>query len=427
MIIKKIVLVMVLSICLLFPITDVRAIILTGSSINMSYNNPGARANAMGGAFIGLADDATAAYTNPAGLTVLTKPEVALEVKANTYTTHSYDWADALHSSDYDSTTYDLSFASFSYPAEKFNITIYRHTLMNSQNNYQADANLYPRLPYYANSNVDDNRQTITYGLSGAYKLLPSLSLGASIGFDQSTSSYSSIITQAAAGDSTSNMYYDNNDQAEHFSLAFLWNPFSTFNIGMVYRYGPNFNTNTTVTTVTNFPGSTTATYTFRNKTKLPDQYGIGTSYSFPFGLTATFDFDYIMYSQILKDAVFFDGTTQLSGYNFKASEFKMKDNFEIHAGIEYVFHVKEMPLAIRGGYCYKADHRVYYEPDPNTLTTSIIQKDEMDTLGMGANGNENIVSFGFGAVLSKNFQLDLSGSWGTFTKEYITSVVYRF
>lgn len=33
----------------------------------------------MGGAFAGLADDATAAYANPAGLTILTRPEVSLE------------------------------------------------------------------------------------------------------------------------------------------------------------------------------------------------------------------------------------------------------------------------------------------------------------------------------------------------------------
>ena len=38
------------------------------------------------GAFIGLADDATAAYTNPAGLTVLTKPEVSVEHKWGKYT-----------------------------------------------------------------------------------------------------------------------------------------------------------------------------------------------------------------------------------------------------------------------------------------------------------------------------------------------------
>ena len=47
-------------------------------NLNFRFNSPGARANGMGGAFIGVADDATAAYTNPAGLTILTEPENAL-------------------------------------------------------------------------------------------------------------------------------------------------------------------------------------------------------------------------------------------------------------------------------------------------------------------------------------------------------------
>jgi hypothetical protein len=50
---------------------------MSGQDYNFSV--PGARSLAMGGAFVGLADDATAAYANPAGLTVLLQPEVSLE------------------------------------------------------------------------------------------------------------------------------------------------------------------------------------------------------------------------------------------------------------------------------------------------------------------------------------------------------------
>lgn len=44
-----------------------------------NFQNPGARARALGGAFVALADDATAAYSNPAGLAFLTRWEVGLE------------------------------------------------------------------------------------------------------------------------------------------------------------------------------------------------------------------------------------------------------------------------------------------------------------------------------------------------------------
>jgi hypothetical protein len=44
--------------------------------VGFATNTPGARANGMGGAFIGIADDAIAAIANPAGLTSLTSPQV---------------------------------------------------------------------------------------------------------------------------------------------------------------------------------------------------------------------------------------------------------------------------------------------------------------------------------------------------------------
>src|ERR1700685_3094664 len=46
-----------------------------------NFSTPGARANGMGRAFIGMADDATASVTNPAGLVNLTKPQVYVEYK----------------------------------------------------------------------------------------------------------------------------------------------------------------------------------------------------------------------------------------------------------------------------------------------------------------------------------------------------------
>ncbi len=50
---------------------------LAQGNIDFNFIGAGARARAMGGAFIGGADDATAASWNPAGLTFLEKPEVS--------------------------------------------------------------------------------------------------------------------------------------------------------------------------------------------------------------------------------------------------------------------------------------------------------------------------------------------------------------
>src|SRR5579859_6540082 len=55
--------------------TDIESL----SGLQFNFGNPGARALGMGGTFLALADDASAAEANPAGLTILRKPEIALE------------------------------------------------------------------------------------------------------------------------------------------------------------------------------------------------------------------------------------------------------------------------------------------------------------------------------------------------------------
>src|SRR5918993_4264343 len=47
--------------------------------VQFDFLAPGARSLAMGGAFVAVADDATAALSNPAGLSSLTRREVSIE------------------------------------------------------------------------------------------------------------------------------------------------------------------------------------------------------------------------------------------------------------------------------------------------------------------------------------------------------------
>jgi long-subunit fatty acid transport protein len=58
----------------------------TFSGFQFNFNNPGARALGMGGAFVAVADDATAVIANPAGLVILQRPELSAEVKFTRFT-----------------------------------------------------------------------------------------------------------------------------------------------------------------------------------------------------------------------------------------------------------------------------------------------------------------------------------------------------
>ena len=50
-------------------------------SYQFQFINPGARSLALGGAFTGRSDDATAVFANPAGLTVLAKSEISIDFR----------------------------------------------------------------------------------------------------------------------------------------------------------------------------------------------------------------------------------------------------------------------------------------------------------------------------------------------------------
>lgn len=109
------------------------------SKIQPNLVNPGGKSIAMGGAFVSMADDATAALANPAGLPQLTRYEFGISGKyfAFTPTLVSSEWVGSRTTGNYqltaNSTEYepegsvtDLEFASFVFPvSKKFSLAAY--------------------------------------------------------------------------------------------------------------------------------------------------------------------------------------------------------------------------------------------------------------------------------------------------------------
>ena len=84
---------------------------LFAQDVNWNLTGAGSRAMGMGGAFIGLADDATAISWNPGGLTQLYKPEVSL---VSRFVGESYD--DEFYEEKYTQNHFALNFGSAAYP-----------------------------------------------------------------------------------------------------------------------------------------------------------------------------------------------------------------------------------------------------------------------------------------------------------------------
>lgn len=121
------------------------------AGLQFNFAPPGARSLAMGGAFAGLADDATAAFANPAGLMWLTRSEVSLEGRHRTYSTrypfsgsasgqptgNGIDTVDGVELREFESDVTGLSFLSYAHvfgrgkssKLSRLRLALYRHEL----------------------------------------------------------------------------------------------------------------------------------------------------------------------------------------------------------------------------------------------------------------------------------------------------------
>src|SRR5882724_8808442 len=119
----------------------------TFSGFQFNFNNPGARSLGMGGAFVAVADDATAVIANPAGLVILQRPELSAEVKFTRFTntinafsnTPAEGVTNRLHSRDFDDSVVTPSFFSFVYPAEKLVVAAFIREQINYESTFQTE------------------------------------------------------------------------------------------------------------------------------------------------------------------------------------------------------------------------------------------------------------------------------------------------
>lgn len=131
------------------------------TGIQFNFSTPGARSLAMGGAFLGLADDATTAFTNPAGLAATTfdHQEVSTEGKHFTYRTQFTDSGHApstftstlgadtvsgVRNGSNTDTTNALTYLSYvvphksTFPHKSWTFALYRHKLADSLASIQS-------------------------------------------------------------------------------------------------------------------------------------------------------------------------------------------------------------------------------------------------------------------------------------------------
>ena len=382
--------------------TDIESL----SGLQFNFGNPGARSLGMGGAFLGLADDASAAEANPAGLSILRKAEISIEgrnfleqqVLTTSGTFPNVERTAFTHYSD----RIEIGFASFVYPIKNFTVAAYYHAPLHNvgagevipqRNEFsgrlekdvpnfflptggtrtpvtRAECDAIRRasgsgacLEYTVNpflTAVDVQQQT--FGVGGAWQVHPKFSIGATARyqtFKESAFTYrltpsfafSSISVQATGDVRESDGEIEIG--VEHditFTGGFKWSPNDLVSIGGVYKMGPSFVAPTFIANAnTGFDYVNLADTIFH----MPDTAGIGVSVRPIPVLTVNLDAVYVRYSNLTDDFV-----STIRVVREAQNPFAIDDGIEYRLGAEYFFASK-IPFAIRGGYWRDPAHAI--------------------------------------------------------------------
>ena len=459
------------------------------SSIPFNFSNPGARSLGMGGAFIGLADDATAAYTNPAGLTGLgLEQQIGIELRrtstdaqyasggaagVNPFSRAGIEYGSASDSKN------NVSFLSWVLPRENWAFALYRHEMLNYQNAYATQSvGIGPDFftnPYVASTDLS----VITYGASFAYDINDHLAIGAGLSWhdfeiDTATGRFDQTRGGLAGAESAliSVQTQNGDDHDIGYNLGLIFRGSDSFNIGLSYRSAPEFEYRATNIAGPAFladafvPGVFTSELLADQQVDFdaPDTLGIGFAWRPNDNLTLTFDLNKVNYSNLSEGIVSpflnspdnpltivtqvpftFNGTlipagTPISdivtseGERVAASAISVDDTFEPHLGMEYVFSDMARPLFLRFGLWHEPRHTLRFDIDPEGIGSGAGLEDPTNPRLNGllaatvfSTGDDELHYAGGLGIVFESFQVDFAVDLSDRQDVYSLSGVWRF
>ena len=411
-------------------------------AIEFSFSNPGARSMGFGGAFVALADDATAAFANPAGLVNLVQPEVSIEGRVWAYATPAVEGGrgfgpatgqglDVIPGLRIGESTAELggvSFLSLVYPRGEWSFAFYRHQVANYEFAGDTTALFFGPWPGFPGSRARSwdyrramNLEIASYGLSAGYRVNDYLSLGLGVSYFETDLALSlesfAIYDEADPQGQTwwsahsffapqllvSDWSLSSDDTGWGVLAGLLWRMSERWSLGAVYRQGPEemgaVEERAGPMHGALQPGAVILAGT--GEFKLPSVFGLGTSFRSRDGrLTVSFEWDRVGYSSILEAA---DPGLALDDAN------------ELHLGAEYVFLPSTTVLAVRLGAWLDPDHRTDYHGGSYVSEALFLRGED-----------EVHLAAGMGAVF-KRLQVDLGIDISDPVSTVSLSTIYSF
>ena len=411
------------------------------TTFQFTSSNPGARSLGLGGAFVPLADDATAAFANPAGLQQLVRAEISVEGRLWGYTTPftvggrlsglpsgiGLDQTAGLRVSESSDTLSGLSYLSFVYPSEKWSLAVYRHQWANFEDSSNTqgffgdspDISTRPRVRCGPDTfrvrdfTAFNELEIVNYGASGAYQMSEKLSIGGGLslydGRLENQGEFFALVDanhpQGCFGPSISapearilTASDSVDDTAWGFNAGALFELSCRWKLGGVYRRGPNFRITEESRSgpILDLPeGTILASET--GKFRTPDVFALGIAFKSENGAVAvSFEWDRVIYFNVPDDR-------------------ELNDGNELHLGGEYAFIEWVPAVALRFGLWLDPDHRIL-----------ALEGDALDKAVFRGGEDELHVAFGFGLAF-QNFQVDLGVDLSKLVDTASVSAIFSF
>ncbi len=340
----------------------------------------GARAIGMGGAFIGIADDATAASWNPAGLIQLEKPELSI-VGAYFHRTEAFS-SDVHHEIDNTSKIDDLN---INYLSATYPFKFYRNMVMsiNYQRLYDFKRSFNHLFDFSSlglnllqDKDFNQNGSVGALGLAYAIQITPRLSFGTSLniwtdqllwrnGWDET---YSEHGTGSQGGvpvtidTSITDKYSRFRGINANFGL--LWDINNYLTIGAVVktpfkaslRHEFRFKSTNTFGPPVDTTTSSQQNITEDVELRMPLSYGLGLAWRVSDALSFALDIYRTGWSKYILTDAQGNEFSPVDGRPESSSD--VKDTTQIRIGGEYLFVGETTVVPVRGG--------LFYDPEPS-------------------------------------------------------------
>jgi long-chain fatty acid transport protein len=379
------------------------------SSIPFQFFPPGARSLAMGATFVGIADDATAAASNPAGLVILTRPEASAHGRLTRF-------ADSV-SRGYtqpSTTAFSPSYASVVVPRKPVSVSAYYQQVSNIDLGRSFSGPVLFRgqtqpTTFRSASRID--LLVADLGLSGAVTVRGRVSLGATLAQRKTSLGYfnentiigdrnRTLTDQASAAQS---------DHAIVFNAGALVNPNGRLSVGAVFKRGGRFH----IPYVVDFEGAPAGAVSCprpgvcdAGALQIPDTWGLGVALRPSGSWLLASDIALVRYSQLsatIFRAIPFD-IYPLPNPTSELGLSRFEDILQLHLGAERIFTGRPA-IGVRAG--------VYHRPNFNR--------------GGNVDAGATFFTAGLGLVFGDRGQLDLAGSLSRGVGEGLASLVVRF